>query len=320
MSNYDMYGGISMKIFISWSGESSKNVAEALKIWIPCFFESAEVFFSPEDIEKGQNWSKRLTEELADCNYGIVCLTSENKNAPWINFEAGAIAKAFDSKVTALLVDAKPSDIQGPLSMFQATKLVQDDIYQLIKSINNSMEHPRSEDTLSNLFNALWGKMEENFDHIVAGISATQELEEQPEQNEILESILQTVREQSRFLSNPENILPKNYLSMLLSNSGAYSTDKEDLQRYTRSVLDKIYDMIDSNNIITSKVLLGLKRIVLYTREMIQYQRIDADDLSDRIRVLLRRINRRINIIERQMVDDGEETDSQEDTLQRLFD
>lgn len=311
MSNYNMYGGTNMKIFISWSGESSKNVAEALKIWIPCFFESAEVFFSPEDIEKGQNWNKRLTEELADCNYGIVCLTSENKNAPWINFEAGAVAKAFDSKVTALLVDIKPSDIQGPLSMFQATKLVKDDIYQLIKSINNSMEHPRSEDTLSNLFNALWGNMEGNFNNIVASINATQELEEQLEQNEILESILQTVREQSRFLSNPENILPKNYLSMLLSSSGDDITDKEDLQQYTLSVLEKIYDMLSRDNDITSNILISLKRIVSYTRDMIRYQRIDDGELSNQIHGLLRKINRRIDFIE--TMDDREETDSRED-------
>lgn len=305
MSNYDMYGGISMKIFISWSGESSKNVAEALKIWIPCFFESAEVFFSPEDIEKGQNWNKRLTEELADCNYGIVCLTSENKNAPWINFEAGAIAKAFDSKVAALLVDIKPSDIQGPLSMFQATKLVKDDIYQLIKSINSSMEHPRSEDTLSNLFNALWGNMEENFNNIVASISANQELEEKSEQNEILESILQTVREQSRFLSNPENILPKNYLSTLLSSSETDSIDKEDLREYTSSVLNEIQEMLSSDEYITTNTLHYIRRVLTCTRRMIDNQKIDDSiSLFNQINLLLKKINKRISAAEMAIEDE----------------
>ena len=54
--------------------------------------------------------------------YGIICLTTENTSAPWINFEAGAIAKSLDSRVTALMVNIKPSDIKGPLSRYQATK------------------------------------------------------------------------------------------------------------------------------------------------------------------------------------------------------
>lgn len=41
-----------MKIFVSWSGELSRQIAEVLKKWIPCIIQSVEVFFSPEDIKK----------------------------------------------------------------------------------------------------------------------------------------------------------------------------------------------------------------------------------------------------------------------------
>lgn len=105
-----------MKVFVSWSGELSCQIAEVLKKWIPCIIQSVDVFFSPEDIEKGDNWDKTISSELSECKYGIICLTSDNTSAPWINFEAGAIAKSLDSKVTALMVNIKPSDIKGPLS------------------------------------------------------------------------------------------------------------------------------------------------------------------------------------------------------------
>ena len=116
-----------MKIFVSWSGELSRQIAEVLKKWIPCIIQSVEVFFSPEDIEKGDNWDKTISTELSECNYGIICLTTDNTTAPWINFEAGAIAKSLDSKVTALMINVKPSDIKGPLSRYQATKFEKDD-------------------------------------------------------------------------------------------------------------------------------------------------------------------------------------------------
>ncbi len=127
-----------MKIFVSWSGDLSRKIAEILKKWIPCIIQSAEVFFSPEDIEKGDNWDRTISTQLSECKYGIICLTAENISAPWINFEAGAIAKTLDSKVAALMIDIKPSDIRGPLSRYQAAKFEKDDFYQLICSINKT--------------------------------------------------------------------------------------------------------------------------------------------------------------------------------------
>lgn len=71
-----------MKLFISWSGEFSRKVAECLSIWIPTIIQTVEVFYSPDDIAKGENWGNRLSEELEQSNFGIVCLTPENVLAP----------------------------------------------------------------------------------------------------------------------------------------------------------------------------------------------------------------------------------------------
>lgn len=268
-----------MKIFISWSGEVSRKTADILKKWIPCFFESVEVFFSPDDIEKGRNWNRRITEELANCNYGVVCLTSENKNAPWINFEAGAIAKAFDSSVTALLVDVNPSDIQGPLSMFQATMLREDDIHKLIIDINGNLEKPRSEETLNNLFNALWNQIEEDFKDILANISSKPKVIEKKGQDEILESILQAVREQSRILSDPENFLPKEYSLAMLQNKIKNEADKQDLIDYTKLLLMITEKVLEEGRPLSSAVLDYIDAIVKATKEMMENQRINIQGI-----------------------------------------
>ena len=112
-----------MKVFISWSGELSKAIAESIKKWLPCIIQAADVFFSPEDIEKGEQWDTKISKELLECHYGIVCLTEENVSAPWIHFEAGALAKTLDSRVATLMINISPTDIKGPLSRYQATKL-----------------------------------------------------------------------------------------------------------------------------------------------------------------------------------------------------
>lgn len=49
-----------MKVFISWSGDRSKHYAAALKDLLESCFHSIDVFFSEEDIPKGDNWSKTI--------------------------------------------------------------------------------------------------------------------------------------------------------------------------------------------------------------------------------------------------------------------
>lgn len=157
-----------MKIFVSWSGSLSNKIAEAIKKWLPCLINSVDVFFSSEDIEKGENWDSKISSELSDCKYGIICLTKENVSAPWINFEAGAIAKALDSKVATLMINVNPSDVKGPLSRYQGTKTEREDFYQLIQDINKQCDSPIPDNVLKNTFDALWDKIQEDFETCIS--------------------------------------------------------------------------------------------------------------------------------------------------------
>jgi len=214
-----------MKIFVSWSGELSKKIAQELKKWIPCIIQSVEVFYSPEDIEKGENWDSKISAELSECSYGIICLTSENTNAPWIHFEAGAIAKSLDSRVSALMLNIKTSDIQGPLKRYQATKFEKDDFYQLLDSINKATDCPLSKDVIETAFEAIWDKMYHSMNNIVTSYkpikSGNEILKEDP-----IEEILQLLRKQNVLLSSPEQILSRGYLLSILNESKDRDMDK----------------------------------------------------------------------------------------------
>lgn len=198
-----------MKVFISWSGTLSKNIAQALKQWLPCIIQSLEIFFSPEDIEKGTNWDTQIASELSQCNYGIICLTSDNISAPWINFEAGALAKELTSRISALMVNIKPSDIKGPLAKYQSTKLEEGDFFQLVQNINKLQEKPLDAAILKNSFDSLWGKMKTQFDQAIQQ-SGTDKVK-RAEIDSPIEELLQLVRKQNIILSSPEQLLPPEY-------------------------------------------------------------------------------------------------------------
>src|SRR5215212_3926015 len=131
-----------MKVFISWSGERSGKVAEQLREWLSYLFESVEPWVSRSDIEAGARWGVEVQEELAATSFGILCLTQENVAAPWLLFEAGALAKALkDTFVAPYLLDLSPSDIpSGPLSQFQAKSADRQGTWELVKGINTALK------------------------------------------------------------------------------------------------------------------------------------------------------------------------------------
>lgn len=139
-----------MKIFISWSGERSKALAVALKDWIPLILQYAQPWVSEKDISAGDRWAQAVSGELETSNFGILCITPENLSSEWILFEAGALSKSMlDAKVIPLLFGLELSDLSGPLSQFQALKIDQKGIMDVITAINAVSETKASETTIN---------------------------------------------------------------------------------------------------------------------------------------------------------------------------
>lgn len=71
-------------------------MAEALRWWLPMVIQAVEPYMSEQDIPAGERWQNSVSVELEAANFGIVCVTPENLDSRWLNFEAGAISKAVD--------------------------------------------------------------------------------------------------------------------------------------------------------------------------------------------------------------------------------
>lgn len=126
-----------MRIFISWSGERSKEIAENLKEFIETVIGSPiEPFISSSDINAGEQWALRLTDELENTHFGIICLTPENLKSLWIQFEAGALSKVVNrSYVCPYLVNLEIKDIEYPLRQFQSVEADEKGTKKLIDTI-----------------------------------------------------------------------------------------------------------------------------------------------------------------------------------------
>ena len=228
-----------MKVFISWSGSKSQEVAKILKQWIPCVIQNVEPYFSSADIDKGARWSTDIAKELQDASFGILCVTKENLSSSWLNFEAGALSKSIDqSKVCPFLVDLKPSDIQNsPILQFQMASATKEDVLKLFESINTNLGEKRLNETvLSTTFDTFWPKINEALQsvadkNIPESATTLDEKDLQP-----LEEILELVRYQHKLLKNPVDLLPPDYLIDVFRKSDRYLRRKSLPQNFYREV------------------------------------------------------------------------------------
>src|SRR5262245_55813784 len=85
-----------MKVFIHWSGDRSKQLAEAIREWLPMVLQFTKPYFSPADIDKGARWLTKSARSWSSQKIGIIAMTEENLTSPWIMFEAGAISKVVE--------------------------------------------------------------------------------------------------------------------------------------------------------------------------------------------------------------------------------
>lgn len=206
-----------MKVFLSWSGTRSHKVALVFRDWLPSVIQAIVPYVSSEDIDKGARWSTDIAKELADSTFGMLCVTRENLNAPWLTFEAGALSKTMDkSFVSPFLFDIKRSEVDGPILQFQSTIFERDDLKKLVKTLNKACEKDGlANDRLDKAFDVWYPTLEAELDKLKgtppdnADDNAKSDLQT-PKAQEILEEILELSRINQKLLRNPDGSLGTN--------------------------------------------------------------------------------------------------------------
>lgn len=183
-----------MKVFMSWSGGRSKAAAELLFDWTKCVIQASRPWISTRGIGRGAVWFTEINNELRDTTVGIICLTHQNKESPWILFEAGALAKGLaTNKVCTFLVDLVPHDIKDPLAQFNHTMPTKDGVMNLTATLNSSLEVPLDTATLTAVFDAFWPKFEKDFAKLLEDYPQEAVVEARTESS-MLEEVLEITR------------------------------------------------------------------------------------------------------------------------------
>lgn len=147
-----------MKIFLSWSGNISKEIGQEFKNWLPSVLQAVDPYFTPDDIDKGTRWASEISENLQQCEFGIFFLTKDNLNSSWMHFEAGAISKGYEtSRIYSILFGIDSSEVRGPFNQYQATNFSKEEIFKLVQSINEALNNRKLiTKVLETVFEKFW--------------------------------------------------------------------------------------------------------------------------------------------------------------------
>ena len=185
------------KVFISWSGHISKQVALALRDWLQDVIQDLEPWMSDRDINSGDRWLSEIGKKLSDTHFGIVCLTAHNLEKPWVLFEAGALAKSLEKgRLCPYLFEVESTELKGPLSMFQSVNADKTGTEKLIRSANTNGKTKILDDAkLKASFEKWWPDLKDKFEKI------DRESEEKPKQKRDIEEKVDDILKLTRNLS-----------------------------------------------------------------------------------------------------------------------
>jgi hypothetical protein len=188
-----------MQVFISWSGARSKAVAELLDEWLQCVLQAIHPWMSSKDIDRGSLWFAEITDQLKDTKIGIICLTKDNLNKPWILFESGALAKGLSSsRVCTFLIDLNATEVGNPLAQFNHTLPSKEGVYDLVRTLNSSLgDQALREKVLGEVFDTYWPKFELGFENALKN-NPIGDVEPIRSEESIQSEILETLRSLDR--------------------------------------------------------------------------------------------------------------------------
>ena len=229
-----------MKVFISWSGDRSKQVAELLDDWIQCVIQAVDPWMSSKDIDRGALWFTEISDQLSNTSVGIVCLTKENKDKPWILFESGALAKGLSSnRVCTFLIDLSPTDLENPLAQFNHTFPTRDSVWELVRTINLTLkEKALKESILEKVFDTYWSQFEEDFKRIIDTTPVT-EITAKRKDNDIMLDVLSTVRLLDRRLRSIESNNDRRFINENEINSKKESFSLNEIRMDIQNLIEQ---------------------------------------------------------------------------------
>ncbi|PZO47703.1 MAG: hypothetical protein DCF16_17395 [Alphaproteobacteria bacterium] len=231
---------MSTDIFISWSGEKSKKVANRLADFLEDVL-GVKAYTSDKEMKPAQNWRDELERRLSEAKFCIMCLSIENIDAPWMMWESGAIWQARkhaeadssdrNERVCPFLIDFPPGELPslaGPLGGVNVVRYGEDEVRKLVFQLHHILNPAAAADGVTRRFQVGWPGCKQDIDGILKEYAASlQPFEKFAQLREISLERIKRTRESpimNRLLSETLDAFGQ-YIRGAIAPNGGGSTD-----------------------------------------------------------------------------------------------
>lgn len=134
----------SRKVFISWSKTPTDHIATELARFLKHMFDNVKPFVSKDNVAFGSLSIGEIHRQLSGTSFGILIVTRANQQEPWLNFEAGSLAKTIpddaSARVVPLLIDHESmAQLTGPIANLQAVMADEAGIRRLMQELGDTL-------------------------------------------------------------------------------------------------------------------------------------------------------------------------------------
>ena len=169
------------------------------------------------------------------------------------------------------------------------TNIEQNDIYRLFKSINSSLgEECLDEELLQKVFNTFWPQMENAFNLIESKEeNDLQQITKGNKSIEILEEVLNLLRNQQKLLMNPDRLFPIGYVENILEHSIKATNFRrkipveviEEMGRLEMQI-HQLFDLSDRNNEEIQRIEGRVKSYILTSKRLLRFMGVSYPSYS----------------------------------------
>src|SRR5262249_31011467 len=114
-----------------------------------------------------------IESQLAGAYCGLVCLTPENRDSAWINYESGWLSgrmvergHSTRGRVIPYLFELKNSDLPSPLAALQAAEATEDGTWRLCKSLHQLKSGSQADPPFQQRFDGVWPNLAKELESI----------------------------------------------------------------------------------------------------------------------------------------------------------
>lgn len=156
-----------MKVFISWSGQQSQDVASLLRDWLPELLPRLEIWLQNKVLGLDDHWLTSMSGGIRASNAVIACVTADSLDSEWQSIGSLETSDPNSPAVIPWMVGLRIEDAPQALKAFPPYGSAHSEVYRLVNLLNDMSDVAEDRTLIEQRMTLNWARFEIGLEHIL---------------------------------------------------------------------------------------------------------------------------------------------------------